>query len=123
MTRASAGAQTSQSGAWRILQTGEVSAAEAERVRGKSEESGGDPEEFLGRCGTGILEGMRAAGARREEKQFGVLGLKNRLRVLGGDTQKRGLAGAGASGCMDLGGGGSIRDVRTEAPNWLTFDP
>lgn len=122
MTRASAGAQTSQSGAWRILQTGEVSAAETERVRGKSEESEGDAEGFRGRCGPGILEGMRAAGARREEKQFGVLGLKNRLRELG-DTQQRGLAGAGSSGRMDLGGGGSIRDVRTEAPSWLTFDP
>lgn len=123
MTHASAVAQTSQSGAWRILQTGEVSAAETERVRGKSEASEGDAEGFRGRCGTGILEGMRASGARREEKQFGVLGLKNRLRGLGGDPQKRGLAGAGSSGRMDLGGGGSIRDVRTEAPSWLTFDP
>lgn len=92
MSLSSAGARASQSGARRILQTGEVAAAEAES--GKKRSRGGDPEGFRGRCGAGILEGMRAVEDHKEEKQFEVLGRKNRLRVPGGGTQKSGLAGA-----------------------------
>lgn len=96
------GARTSQSGAWRILQTGEGAVAEAES--GKKRRSGGDPGGFRGRCGAGTLEGMRAVEDHKEEKQFEVLGRKNSLRVPGGGTQKSGLAGAaGSSGRTDLG--------------------
>lgn len=119
------GARTSQSGARRILQTGEVAVAEAES-REKAKKVGATLGGFRGRCGAGTLEGMRAVEVHKEEKQFEVLGRKNRLRVPGGGTQKRSLAGAGCCGSTDLGEDGSIRDRcedGTDAPTWLTFDP
>ena len=92
------GARRSQSGAWRILQTGEVAAAEAESGE-KRNSGGGDPERFRGRCGMGILERMRAVEVHKE-RQLGVLG----ERVGSGCPEVApiiaGLAGAWSSGRM-----------------------